>query len=200
VKRRFESVLVGGALAVSGAVNRKLGDVDRRLDERAQAPVAEPAPTPAAAPDPAPLRTAPPARSAPPANVPGMPLPTGYGLQVRGPQGESIVLPVCLPPGFELDSMMLCPEFLPRVAPAGPQRRATDGRPAPIPTAARPAPPVIPAPPVPGPATSRLDGVLQLVFGSDPRFAASLEHTDEPVPAPAPRAQAGQSPLAPHRT
>jgi len=34
-----------------------------------------------------------------------MPLPTGYGLQVRGPQGESIVLPVCLPPGFELDSI-----------------------------------------------------------------------------------------------
>ena len=49
--------------------------------------------------------------------IPGMPLPTGYGLQVRGPDNESIVLPVCLPPGFELDSMVLCPEFLPRDEP-----------------------------------------------------------------------------------
>ena len=49
--------------------------------------------------------------------IPGMPLPTGYGLQVRGPDDESIVLPVCLPPGFELASMVLCPEFLPRDEP-----------------------------------------------------------------------------------
>ena len=49
--------------------------------------------------------------------IPGMPLPTGYGLQVRGPDNENIVLPVCLPPGFELDSMVLCPEFLPRDQP-----------------------------------------------------------------------------------
>jgi hypothetical protein len=202
VKRRFESVLVGGALAVSGVVNRKLGDVDRRLDERAQTPVAPPAPAPEPARQAAPVRPAPPSPSAPPANIPGMPLPTGYGLQVRGPQGESIVLPVCLPPGFELDSMMLCPEFLPRVAATGPQRRATDGRPAPIPTEARPAPPVIPAPPVPVPPTSRLDGMLQLVFGAEQRFTSSLEHTDEPAPAPAaaaPRPSAAPSPLAPHR-
>ena len=46
------------------------------------------------------------------ATMPGMPLPTGYGLQLRGPDEESIVLPVCLPPGFELASMVLCPEFL----------------------------------------------------------------------------------------
>ena len=59
-------------------------------------------------------RPAPP--SAPP--IPGMPLPTGYGLQVRGPDDENIVLPVCLPPGFELASMVLCPEFLPRDAAA----------------------------------------------------------------------------------
>ena len=54
-----------------------------------------------------------------------MPLPTGYGLQVRGPDDESIVLPVCLPPGFELASMVLCPEFLPRdePQPAAPRRR-----------------------------------------------------------------------------
>ena len=48
------------------------------------------------------------------ATMPGMPLPTGYGLQLRGPDEESIVLPVCLPPGFELASMVLCPEFLQR--------------------------------------------------------------------------------------
>ena len=66
--------------------------------------------------------------------IPGMPLPTGYGLQVRGPDNENIILPVCLPPGFELDSMVLCPEFLPRdepqpatvaATPAPPARRAS---------------------------------------------------------------------------
>jgi hypothetical protein len=189
MKRRFETALLGGALALSGAVNRKLGDLDRRAEE----PPA-PAPTPVPAPEPAPAAT-PPApepqaarrTSPPPAHVPGMPLPTGYGLQVRGPQGESIVLPVCLPPGFELDSMMLCPEFLPRVEASGPRRRATDARPKPLgPTAARPAPApapprTVPAPPAPvaPPSSARLDGVLQLVFGADQTFSHSIEHSDE---------------------
>ena len=96
--------------------------------------------------------------------VPGMPLPTGYGLQVRGPDDESIVLPVCLPPGFELASMVLCPEFLPRDQPAarargGPPRRRR-----------RPRPPRSP-PPAPAAIRERLSGTLQYVFGNDPGFS-----------------------------
>ena len=41
-----------------------------------------------------------------------LPLPTGYGLQVIGPDGEQLWLPVCLPPGFQLETMILRPEFL----------------------------------------------------------------------------------------
>jgi hypothetical protein len=150
MKRRLDSALVQRALALSEAVNRHLGDVDRRLEERATAREVAPA--------------------AAPASIPGMPLPTGYGLQVRGPQGESIVLPVCLPPGFELDSMMLCPEFLPRVEDAQPRRRAGQAA----------------APPAKAPTANRLDGVMQLVFGADQSFATSIEHTpDAPAPAPA---------------
>ena len=51
------------------------------------------------------------------AAVPGMPLPTGYGLQVRGPDDESIVLPGLPAAGFELASMVL-PGVLPRDEPA----------------------------------------------------------------------------------
>jgi hypothetical protein len=203
MKRRFETALLGGALALSGAVNRKLGDLDRRSDEP---PAPEPVPAVAAttppAPEPEPVRrTAP-----PPAHVPGMPLPTGYGLQVRGPQGESIVLPVCLPPGFELDSMMLCPEFLPRVETAGPTRRATDARPKPLgPTAARPAAAPraaapMPAPPAPvaSPSAGRLDGVLQLVFGADQSFSHRIEHGDEAAPAEHPPSTTARVPEAGH--
>jgi hypothetical protein len=132
-----------------------------------------------------------------------MPLPTGYGLQVRGPQGETIVLPVCLPPGFELDSMMLSPEFLPRVeatAPGAlraasqipaaapslagtPPRRAAPTHPA---APARPAaPPARPARPDAQPSAGRLDGVLQLVFGADQRFSSSLD-TSEDTPSSEP--------------
>ena len=104
-----------------------------------------------------------------------MPLPTGYGLQVRGPDDESIVLPVCLPPGFELASMVLCPEFLPRdggaaarAASRGPCRRA---RPA---AGARPRPRPQAAPAAPAPHVAmreRLSGTLQYVFGDDPGFS-----------------------------
>jgi hypothetical protein len=203
MKRRFETALLGGALALSGAVNRKLGDLDRRAEEP---PAPEPAPAatpPAPEPQPA-RRTAP-----PPASVPGMPLPTGYGLQVRGPQGESIVLPVCLPPGFELDSMMLCPEFLPRVETSGPKRRATDARPKPLgATAPRPAPAPAPAraaapaptPPAPAaaPSAGRLDGVLQLVFGADQTFSHRIEQGDETPPVEHPPPAAPRVPGAGH--
>ncbi len=104
--------------------------------------------------------------------VPGMPLPTGYGLQVRGPDDESIVLPVCLPPGFELASMVLCPEFLPRDQPQ-PERAAP---PAPAPAAAAPAaeePAAPPRRPEPTPAVARerFSGTLQYVFGNDPGYS-----------------------------
>jgi hypothetical protein len=187
-RRRIDSVLLGGAVALSGVMQRRVEDLERReIDRRARA----------AAPPPLP-----PAPQAPPAaSIPGMPLPTGYGLQVRGPHGESIVLPVCLPPGFELDSMMLCPEFLPRVeardaAPARPHATLPGtapsfaGTPAPpvpsVPTAAAAAAPARHAAPPARPARAdaqasagRLDGVLQLVFGADQRFSSSLEHSED---------------------
>jgi hypothetical protein len=181
-RRRIDSVLLGGALALTGVMQRRVGDNERRAEERleeaAEAPVTSPAaPAPASAP-----------------SIPGMPLPTGYGLQVRGPLGESIVLPVCLPPGFELDSMMLCPEFLPRVeassAPAAPSFAPTRA-PAPAPPGRHATPTARPARPDPGTGAARLDGVLQLVFGADQGFSSSLEHT-EAVPE-----GAGRERLAP---
>jgi hypothetical protein len=181
-RRRIDSVLLGGALALGGAIHRRVGEVDRRVDELSDE-VAE-------------ARATPPA-PAPAPSIPGMPLPTGYGLQVRGPQGESIVLPVCLPPGFELDSMMLSPEFLPRVeasAAAASRARVQIPEAAPSfagtpPRPAAPAHPAAPARPAAAPARTarpeaqpsagRLDGVLQLVFGADQRFSSSLEHSED---------------------
>ncbi|MDX6564383.1 MAG: hypothetical protein QOE10_45 [Gaiellales bacterium] len=170
----MDSVLLGGALALTGEMQRRVAEIDRRVAERRVRERREelanaPTPPPAASP-----------------SIPGMPLPTGYGLQVRGPMGESIVLPVCLPPGFELDSMMLCPEFLPRVEAAAPAVAAPPlaaaAAPAPAPLtrpAALPVPPARPARPEAPPTAGRLDGVLQLVFGADQRFSSSLEHSED---------------------
>ena len=80
--------------------------------------------------------------------IPGMPLPTGYGLQVRGPDNENIVLPVCLPPGFELDSMVLCAEFLP-ARPAAARDPPKQSRPPPRRPSRSLSPPVSPAPALP---------------------------------------------------
>jgi hypothetical protein len=181
-RRRIDSVLLGGALALSGAVHRRVAEMDRRVDELTD-DIAEVRATPAPAPAPA---------------IPGMPLPTGYGLQVRGPQGESIVLPVCLPPGFELDSMMLSPEFLPRAeasAPAVPRapaaipgvapsfagasaRTAAPAHPAAV-ALPHAAPPARPARPERRASAGRLDGVLQLVFGTDQGYSSSIEHSED---------------------
>ena len=98
--------------------------------------------------------------------IPGMPLPTGYGLQVRGPDNESIVLPVCLPPGFELDSMVLCPEFLPRDQPQPESEAAPAVAPAPEPVAVLPVCARAPA------LRERLSGTLQYVFGTANRASA----------------------------
>jgi hypothetical protein len=172
-RRRIDSVLLGGALALTGVMQRRVTDKEQFEDERRR--------------ELADVPVTPPAAPAPPStpSIPGMPLPTGYGLQVRGPQGESIVLPVCLPPGFELDSMMLCPEFLPRVeasaAPAAPSFAPARAASAPRPTPAQPVAAAAPA--RPGTGAGRLDGVLQLVFGADQRFSSSLEHAEDRLSA-----------------
>ncbi len=137
----IDRLLLGGALAMTGLLHRRLDGVDRRIadverDRPAPAP-AEPAQAP---------RVATRAET-----TGGMPLPTGYGLQVTGPEGEDIVLPVCLPPGFELASLELVASFMPDAA-----RRA----PAPAP-AATAAPAAQPEPA----ARERLGDGLQLVYG-----------------------------------
>ena len=87
----IDRVLLGGAFVFGGLLHRRVGQVDERVETMVKS-VGEQA-------------------SRPP--VPGMPLPTGYGLQVKGPLGEDIQIPVCLPPGFELGSLVLRPSFLP---------------------------------------------------------------------------------------
>jgi hypothetical protein len=160
MKRRLDSIIIGGAMLFGGMAHRRAANVARHVDDLGEAmeAVAET------------LRgsAAPPAERPP---IPGMPLPTGYGLQVRGPDDESIVLPVCLPPGFELASMVLCPEFLPRdQAPAAPARAVAPA------AVAAPTQPVAPAPartprPLVAPVRERLSGTLQYVFGDDPGFS-----------------------------
>jgi hypothetical protein len=164
MKRRLDSLIVGGAMLFGGMAHRRAGHVAKQVDDLGEAVQAveetlrETAARPAERPA-----------------IPGMPLPTGYGLQVRGPDDESIVLPVCLPPGFELASMVLCPEFLPREeTPAAPPSIAE-----PVPVAAaepQPAPAPAPAParapaPTMAPMRERLSGTLQYVFGDDPGFS-----------------------------
>jgi hypothetical protein len=167
MKRRLDSIILGGAMLFGGMAHRRAEHVARQVDELGEAIEAVEDH----------LREAGPRSERPP--IPGMPLPTGYGLQVRGPEDESIILPVCLPPGFELASMVLCPEFLPRDQP---RPAAPPARPA-APPAASP-----PAPVAPVAARERLSGTLQYVFGSDPGF--SMDETfggavaaDEPRPS-----------------
>jgi hypothetical protein len=160
MKRRLDSIIIGGAMLFGGMAHRRAGHVAKQVDELGDAVEAveetlrETAARPAERPQ-----------------VPGMPLPTGYGLQVRGPEDESIVIPVCLPPGFELASMVLCPEFLPREAPQAPPPPAAE----PVPAAVRPQsePAVAASARVPArpPARERLSGTLQYVFGNDPGFS-----------------------------
>jgi hypothetical protein len=169
MKRRLDSIIIGGAMLFGGMAHRRAAHVARQVDDLGDAVEAVEET----------LRETtarPPERP----HVPGMPLPTGYGLQVRGPDDENIVIPVCLPPGFELASMVLCPEFLPRD-----QQPARAPEPAPV-AAARPQPAPQPAPvpqpapaPVaaraaavqPAPVRERLSGTLQYVFGNDPGFS-----------------------------
>jgi hypothetical protein len=147
MKRRLDSIIIGGAMLFGGMAHRRAEHVSRQVDELGEAMEAVEDH----------LREAGARAERPP--IPGMPLPTGYGLQVRGPDDESIVLPVCLPPGFELASMVLCPEFLPRDQPQ--------------PVAPPAAAPVRGSAPAAAPAVAqeRLSGTLQYVFGSEPGFS-----------------------------
>jgi outer membrane murein-binding lipoprotein Lpp len=163
MKRRLDSIILGGAMLFGGMAHRRADHVAKQVDELGEAIEAVEDH----------LRDAEAARSERP-SLPGMPLPTGYGLQVRGPEDESIVLPVCLPPGFELSSMVLCPEFLPRDQPQSA-----------VPAGASPPGPVAPAA-APAAVGERLSGTLQYVFGSTPGF--SMDETfGGAVEADAPR-------------
>jgi hypothetical protein len=147
MKRRLDSIIIGGAMLFGGIAHRRADHVSKQVGELGEAIEAVE--------DQLRETSARPERPA----IPGMPLPTGYGLQVRGPDNENIILPVCLPPGFELGSMVLCPEFLPRNQPQ-PATVAPAPSPAPVPVAAATAP------------RERLSGTLQYVFGSgDPGFS-----------------------------
>ncbi len=133
----IDRLLLGGAFVFGGLIHRKVGRVDDRVDA-VEDVVEELATSPV---------------------IPGMPLPTGYGLQVKGPAGESLLVPVCLPPGFELSSLVLKPSFLP----AEVERPA-----AAAPTAAAPAPPV--APPAPSPVPALAADSIQVVYSDDAGF------------------------------
>jgi hypothetical protein len=150
--KKFESLMVGASLVASGLAHRRAGAIGRQVSELSGALAAPATPAPQAAPAPA-----------------GMPLPTGYGLQVRGPAGEELLVPVCLPPGFELESLMLAPEFLPREEHAR------------VPAAA---PASAPAPAAEQPV-ERIAGTLQYVYGAGPAYQTQVEHVPQPAPAAA---------------
>ena len=109
-----------------------------------------------------------------------MPLPTGYGLQVKGPDGEDILIPVCLPPGFELASLELAASFLPREARPAPARAA--------PPQAQPVPARAPETPSRAPRERSLEQLgagLQLVYGDAGSYRASIEQSEQPATRPA---------------
>jgi len=166
MKGTIGSLVMGASLVASGLAHRRAGEVGRQVSQMADA-LASGAPSPA------------PATAAPAAARAGMALPTGYGLQVRGPAGEALVIPVCLPPGFELESMMLCPEFL-----------ARDAHPAP---AAAPVPAPAPQPAMP---VERIAGTMQYVYGAGPAYQTQVEHHEAPAPVEAAQPERVPVPLA----
>ncbi len=171
-----DRLLLAATLALGGAISRKVVEVDRRmlrLERRTtDAVVADAPPVPAVAPVVAPAPPGPTVASstAPPA----MPLPTGYGLQVAGPEGEGLHIPVCLPPGFELDSLVLRPDVLAVDALRGP-------------AATPPAPPAA-SPPRTQPR-ERLPGAVQLVYGEAQPYRTQVDLR--------PAAPAAERPAAP---
>jgi len=133
----IDRLLLGGAFVFGGLIHRKVGHVDERVG-LVEDVVEDLALSP---------------------QVPGMPLPTGYGLQVKGPAAEDILIPVCLPPGFELGSLVLKPSFLPDEEQGG----------AAVPAAkADVVPPVVAAP---AERTSdRLGEAIQLIYSEESAF------------------------------
>ena len=137
----IDRLLLGGAFVFGGLIHRKVGHVDDRVG-LVEDVVEDLALSP---------------------QVPGMPLPTGYGLQVKGPASEDILIPVCLPPGFELGSLVLKPSFLPdeeQAAAAASAPTIADVAVAPTPSA---------APPVERP-TDRLGEAIQLIYSEESAF------------------------------
>jgi hypothetical protein len=141
----IERLLLGGAFVFGGVIHRKVGRVDERVDA-VEDVVEELATSPV---------------------IPGMPLPTGYGLQVKGPAGENLLVPVCLPPGFELSSLVLKPSFLPAEQPKQ------------APVAAEP----VPAAPAPSPAPSMESDAIRVVYSDDAGFHTSGAEVLAPRPA-----------------
>jgi hypothetical protein len=142
----IDRLLLGGAFVFGGLIHRKVGQVDDRVG-LVEDVVEDLALSP---------------------QVPGMPLPTGYGLQVRGPAGEDILIPVCLPPGFELGSLVLKPSFLPdeeqtaESAPAGVAPLSMPVAPAPAATPDRP-------------SSDRLGEAIQLIYSEESAFRTGGE-------------------------
>lgn len=174
----IDRILLGGAVVVSGLVQRKVADVDRRV-----VAVEQSVDRVEVAMDRA-LEAAP----------PGMPLPTGYGLQVQGPVGEELLIPVCLPPGFELASLVLVPSFLPEDA----RRAESHSALAADEAAFESAPPVAPAPVAPEQRMggASLNGGVQVVFGAQPEYNVTVAPSTAPPGQPADPTPAEQrSPL-----
>jgi hypothetical protein len=161
----IDRVLLGGAFVCSGLIHRKVSQVEHRVEhvEQVQEELAEQPSGPG------------------PDGPSGMPLPTGYGIQVAGPGNEDIVIPICLPPGFELASLVIVPSFLPdgERAPAEPARPVALAPLADAQPGEQPAPAAGPAP------AERLDGGVRLVYGESQPYSAQLDQT--PLPSPGER-------------
>ena len=137
----IDRLLLGGAFVFGGLIHRKVGHVDDRVG-LVEDVVEDLALSP---------------------QVPGMPLPTGYGLQVKGPESEDILIPVCLPPGFELGSLVLKPSFLPD------EEQAATAAAAPPTSVSAPAPAAAAAPSTER-STDRLGEAIQLIYSEESAF------------------------------
>ncbi len=137
----IDRLLLGGAFVFGGLIHRKVGHVDDRVG-LVEDVVEDLALSP---------------------QVPGMPLPTGYGLQVKGPASEDILIPVCLPPGFELGSLVLKPSFLPD------EEQAATAAAAPPTSVSAPAPAAAAAPSTER-STDRLGEAIQLIYSEESAF------------------------------
>ena len=137
----IDRLLLGGAFVFGGLIHRKVGHVDDRVG-LVEDVVEDLALSP---------------------QVPGMPLPTGYGLQVKGPASEDILIPVCLPPGFELGSLVLKPSFLPD------EEQAATAAAAPTTNVSAPAPAAAAAPSTER-STVRRGAALQRIYSEESAF------------------------------